>query len=144
MNRNGYGHEPSIWVDWVEIEGPLPQGDPSPLDTIFEANPAGGTPSDLERARKILHQFAVKAFREREPKPEFIDSLVEVFESRLVIDKDFDIAIRKPLSMILASPRFLFMKEPGQDGAPRDLDDLELAVRLSYLPMEFPAGFPTA
>jgi len=42
------------------------------------------------------------------------------------------VAIRKPLSMILASPRFLFLKESGQDGAPRALDDLELAVRLSY------------
>ena len=131
MNRNGYGHEPSIWVDWVEIEGPLPQGDPSPLDTIFEANPAGSTPSDLERARSILHQFAIKAFRESEPSTAFIDSLVAVFEKRLVIE-EFDLAIRTPLSMILASPRFLFLREPGQDGAPRALDDLELAVRLSY------------
>ena len=131
-NKNGYGHAPSIWVDWVEIEGPLPQGDPSPLEAIFDANPAGSTPSDLERARNILQQFAVKAFREREPKPAFIDSLVNVFKSRLVIDQDFEIAIRKPLSMILASPRFLFMKESGEDGSPRALDDLELAVRLSY------------
>jgi hypothetical protein len=132
MNRNGYGHEPSIWVDWIEIEGPLPQGDPSPLETIFDAHPAEGTSSDLERARNILHDFAVKAFREREPKPEFIDSLVNVFKNRLVIDQEFDVAIRPPLSMILASPRFLFMKESGEDGAPRSLDDLELAVRLSY------------
>jgi hypothetical protein len=50
----------------------------------------------------------------------------------LAIDKEFDIAIRTPLSMILASPRFLFIKEPGQEGSPRALDDLELAVRLSY------------
>ena len=34
--------------------------------------------------------------------------------------------------MILASPRFLFLKEPGQEGTPRALNDLELAVRLSY------------
>ena len=34
--------------------------------------------------------------------------------------------------MILASPRFLFMREPGRDAAPRTLTDLELAVRLSY------------
>ena len=132
MNRNGYGHEPSIWVDWVEIEGPLPQGDPSPLETIFDAHPAEDASSDLERARNILHDFAVKAFREREPKPEFIDSLVEVFKNRLVIDQEFDVAIRTPLSMILASPRFLFLKEYGEDGATRALDDLELAVRLSY------------
>ncbi len=132
MNRNGYGHEPSIWVDWVEIEGPLPQGDPSPLETIFDAHPAGDAASDLERARNILRDFAVKAFREREPSPEFIDSLVEVYQNRMVIDQEFDVAIRTPLSMILASPRFLFLKESGGDGAPRTLDDLELAVRLSY------------
>ena len=132
MNENGYGHAPSIWVDWVEIEGPLPQGQPSPLEAIFDANPAGGSPSELNRARNILHQFAVKAFRESRPTPEFIDSLVEVYKNRLVIDQKFDIAIRTPLSMILASPRFLFMKESGQDGVPRALDDLELAVRLSY------------
>jgi len=132
MNRNGYGHDPSIWVDWVEIEGPLPQGESSPLDQIFEANAQDpGTP-DSKRARSTLHQFAVKAFREREPSPRFIDSLVEVFKNRLVIDKEFDLAIRTPLSMILASPRFLFLKEPGQDGAARALGDLELAVRLSY------------
>lgn len=130
MNENGYGHAPSIWVDWVEIEGPLPQGDPSPLDQIYEAN--SPVREKTKRARNILQQFAVKAFRSREPSPEFIDSLVAVFRTRLVIDKQFDVAIRTPLSMILASPRFLFMKESGQDGAPRALGDLELAVRLSY------------
>ena len=132
MNENGYGHAPSIWVDWVEIEGPLPQGDPSPLEAIFDANPARSTPSELQRARNILHQFAVQAFRKSQPRPAFIHSLVEVYKHRLAIDKEFDVAIRTPLSMILASPRFLFMKESGQDGVPRALDDLELAVRLSF------------
>jgi len=132
MNRNGYGHEPSIWVDWVEIEGPLPQKGTNPLDEIFSQNSADPKRSDLMRARDILRQFAVKAFREKEPSNSFIDSLVAVFEKRLAIDKEFDVAIRTPLSMILASPRFLFIKEPGQEGLPRDLDDLELAVRLSY------------
>ena len=132
MNRNGYGHEPSIWVDWVEIKGPLPQKSTSPLDEIFSLHSADSKKSDQLRARGILRQFAVKAFREKEPSSKFIDSLVAVFENRLAIDKEFDIAIRTPLSMILASPRFLFIKEPGQEGSPRALDDLELAVRLSY------------
>jgi len=132
MNRNGYGHEPSIWVDWVEIEGPLPQKGTNPLDEIFSQNSADPKRSDLMRARDILRQFAVKAFREKEPSNSFIDSLVAVFENRLAIDKEFDVAIRTPLSMILASPRFLFIKEPGQEGLSRVLDDFELAVRLSY------------
>ena len=25
--ENGYGHPPAIWIDWVEIEGPLPEGE---------------------------------------------------------------------------------------------------------------------
>ena len=25
--ENGYGHPPAIWIDWVELEGPLPQVD---------------------------------------------------------------------------------------------------------------------
>ena len=95
MNENGYGHAPSIWGDWVEIEGPLPQGNPSPLEAIFDANPAGGTRSELQRVRNILHQFAVQAFRNRQPTPEFIDSLVEVYKNRLVIDKKSHLAIRK-------------------------------------------------
>ena len=132
MNRNGYGHEPSIWVDWVEIKGPLPQKSTSPLNEILSLHPADSKKSDQLRARYILRQFAVKAFREKEPSSKFIDSLVAVFENRLAIDKEFDIAIRTPLSMILASPRFLFIREPGQEGSPRALDDLELAVRLSY------------
>ena len=132
MNENGYGHAPSIWVDWVEIEGPLPQGAPSPLEAIFDANPAGSAQSDLIRARNILHQFAVKAFRESRPTPAFIDSLVKVYQTRLEIDQEFDVAIRTPLSMILSSPRFLFMKEYGEDDTPRVLNELELAVRLSY------------
>ena len=23
--ENGYGHPPAIWIDWVELEGPLPK-----------------------------------------------------------------------------------------------------------------------
>ena len=87
MNENGYGHAPSIWVDWVEIEGPLPQGDPSPLEAIFDANPARRTTSELQRVRNILHQFAVQAFRKSEPRPAFIHSLVEVYKHRLAIEE---------------------------------------------------------
>jgi len=63
MNRNGYGHEPSILVDWVEIKGPLPQKSTSPLDEIFSLHSADSKKSDQLRARGILRQFAVKAFR---------------------------------------------------------------------------------
>ena len=87
MNENGYGHAPSIWVDWVEIEGPLPQGDPSPLEAIFDANPARRTPSELNVSGTFFTNSRSRPFEKSEPTPEFIDSLVEVYKNRLVIDK---------------------------------------------------------
>ncbi len=133
QNRNGYGHEPSIWIDWIEIEGPIVQNKTKTiLDEILDVHHERSTSDPLRRARNIINDFAVKALRYNRPQPEFIDALVDIFKRQLKIDKDFDVAIRKPLSIILASPGFIFLNEPGQEGKPRDLSDRELAVRLSY------------
>lgn len=133
QKRNGYGHEPSIWIDWIEIEGPIVQNQAkSLLDQILDTHHAKSTGDQFKRARNILSDFSVKALRENKPSPEFIDSLVAIFKRQLEIDKDFDVAIRKPLSIILTSPAFIFLHEPGQEGNPRNLSDRELAVRLAY------------
>jgi hypothetical protein len=42
------------------------------------------------------------------------------------------VAIRTPLSVILASPGFLYLYEPSDEAQRRQLNDRELAVRLSY------------
>jgi len=129
-NRNGYGHPAATWVDWVEIEGPIVQKDNSKLAAIF-ANHSDKS-NDLERAKNIINDFALAAFRHKTPKPQFLDGLLDLFQNRLKKDKDFNIAIKAPLSVILASPRFLFKREPGLEGSPRELNELELAIRLAY------------
>ena len=49
MNRNGYGHPPAIWVDWAEIEGPLPPAERTDaLTKIFKENET--IKSDTQRA----------------------------------------------------------------------------------------------
>ena len=66
------------------------------------------------------------------PEAEFIDQLAAIYETRRKAGDSFDEAIRTPLSVILASPGFLYLYEPGDETERRQLNDRELAVRLSY------------
>ena len=130
---NGYGTPPAIWVDWIELEGPLPEtGPPSPLRAILDTHSATADHSEAECARALLIEFADAAFRQAKPDATFIDKLVAIFEVRRKAGDSFEIAIRTPLSVILASPDFLYLNEPGRDSERRQLDDRELAVRLAY------------
>lgn len=129
--RNGYGHEPSTWVDWVEIEGPIAKPQSGKLTKIYDAYRDKEGLSDIQRARYILTEFSKEAFRTNKARPEFIESVMAIFKNRLTMEKDFDIAIRTPLSIIVSSPRFIYKNEVGYDKT-RQLSNLEAAVRLSY------------
>ena len=131
--ENGYGTPPAIWIDWIELEGPyIASDEPSPLQRIVAKHETVGGQSDRERAQQILTEFAEVAFRHRMPNREFIEKLVSLHEVRQAAGDSFDVAIRTPLSVILASPGFLYLNEPGQMGERRRLDDRELAIRLAY------------
>jgi len=129
--KNGYGHPPAIWIDWLELEGPLDSSDRAShnLDWVFSSET---DPNESSRARKVFQQFAIKAFRGAHPKRDFVDRLVAIFEARRAKGDRFNVAIRLPLSVILASPGFLYLNEPSSEPKHRTLDDRELAVRLSY------------
>jgi len=131
--ENGYGHPPAIWVDWVELEGPLPEaGTKAGLAQILTDNLVGPKESESERARKILSEFSLTAFRQVRPAPKFIDQLLALFKTRRTAGEPFEVAIRTPLSVILASPGFLYLHEPSLEKQRRTLTDRELAVRLAY------------
>ena len=155
--ENGYGHPPAIWIDWVELEGPNSASKAntrSPLQLILDRTqtgsgsrqdfrPAPGQTAKTEtldefryesakQAHAILTDFANAAFRRVNPEADFIDKLVAIYETRRKAGDSFDIAIRTPLSVILASPGFLYLGEPGDESNRRELNDRELAVRLSY------------
>ena len=130
---NGYGTPPAIWIDWIEIEGPLPQtGTPSPLRAIFDRHADTSSHSETDRARGVLTEFADAALRGAKPDPRFIDQLLAIFELRRKAGEPFEVAIRTPLSVILASPGFLYLTEPNETAERRQLSDRELAVRLAY------------
>ena len=132
---NGYGIDPAVWIDWVELEGPLdlPLSQSSANNGLFQIlADHSNDDSELERARHILTDFSVSAFRWAQPAPQFIDQLLALFKTRRSAGDTFDVAIRTPLSVILASPGFLYLNEPGDETERRQLTDRELAVRLSY------------
>ena len=128
--ENGVGLKPVLWIDWVEWEGPLDVSNESGRRNwwITEAD----EPDKSLRARKMIERFALEAFRGVEPETEYIDRLTGLFAIRRKAGDSFDTAIRLPLSIILASPGFLYLNEPNDADDRRQLTDRELAVRLAY------------
>ncbi|MBI1311074.1 DUF1592 domain-containing protein [bacterium] len=124
FEKTGHGPVPAIWIDWLEIDGP---GDAPSGIVSLTADSQGRA-----GARDVIERFATRAFRGVKPEPEYLDRLVALFESRLDVGDDFDDALKTPLSVVLASPGFLYLSEPSGNGGPRKLDGFELASRLSY------------
>jgi hypothetical protein len=139
---NGIGIRPSIWVDWTEWDGPIP--DPQVAErrrALLGANEPSG--DDSAAVRTILERFATRAFRGVAPKPSFVDRLVTLQQRRRNAGDDFLASLVEPMAVVLAAPRFLYLNEPlasppAVDGPTVDaaagklLSDLELASRLSY------------
>jgi hypothetical protein len=127
FRKIGRGPTPVVWVDWVEIEGPLPPepGTPEPVSLIAGTEDAAG-------ARDVIERLATRAFRGEPPKPDYIDRLVKLFEARMNAGDSFEDALERSLSVVLASPPFLYLTESGEAGRPRPLSGVELANRLSY------------
>ena len=131
--KGGMAPPPALWIDWVEWEGPLStETATSELVSILTKNRYGSEDTEEERARKMFHNFCVAAFRGVQPNPQFIDQLIGLYQNRREIGETFDVAIRTPMSVILASPGFLYLDEPNKGESKRRLTDRELAVRLSY------------
>ena len=131
--KDGMAPPPALWVDWVEWEGPLQDNfEDGGLVKILQNNLNGIVDTQEKRARRIFQQFCVEAFRRVEPAPQFIDQLVGLYKTRIAAGDSFDVAIRTPMSVILASPGFIYLDEPNTTASKRPLNDRELAVRLAY------------
>ena len=134
--KNGYGIPPAIWIDWVELEGPHPASHSETTLTDWWVDP-NSTPDDSQRAREIIENFAVTAFRGVAAEDDFLDRLSAIYETRRAAGDSFDQALKLPLAVILSSPGFIYFNEPVGDPTNdtderRQLDDRELAVRLAY------------
>jgi hypothetical protein len=123
-NMPGYPG-PGVKIHWIEIEGPLPE--PWPTESyrrVFgDVDPKTGTLADAE---KLLRALLPRAFRrpvaEGEEKP-----YVALVEASLQSGQSFEASLRAGIKGVLASPKFLYLREPAGP-----LDDHALATRLSY------------
>jgi hypothetical protein len=131
---------PRLWMEWVEVEGPVADWPPKARTELFfdgEARPVDGT-----CIREIFTRFLPRAYR-RPVEPKEIDAVVAwVLKAREAGGLSGLDAIREGLKMVLCSPKFLMLQEPaGTSAAPRRLTDHELACRS---PTSSGAPCPTA
>jgi hypothetical protein len=125
-----------IGLDNFEIQGPFnPAGlSPTPArNKIFTCYPASAR-EESACAREILSGVARKAFRGQVSETD-IERLMTVY-GQANDTSGFDAGIRRALTAIIASPKFLYRVEQFPDGAqPGEifpLTDYELASRLSF------------
>ena len=120
----------------VSVTGPYDQsdyGDTPSRRRIFVRRPSG--PEDEDQcAREILSKLMMRAYR-RPVQPEDLERPMAFFrEGR--DSGDFDAGIQVALSSILITPSFLFRVEQEPEGlepgTPYQINDLELASRLSF------------
>ena len=124
--------DPALWIDWIEYEGPLNKQESAAVKSVLFANTKGV--SERDHARAIIETFAKRAFRDRSPIPAYIDKLVKLFDARIQAGDKFETAIKEPLSVVLASPRFLYLQETDSPSlapnlSPKDEAGKKLAVK---------------
>jgi len=84
--------------------------------------------------KSVLRTFLPRAWR-RPTSDEEVTGLTDLFTARKADGDADDEAFARVLQAVLIAPQFLFRLEPnaqGSKGAPRPLDDFEVASRLSY------------
>jgi hypothetical protein len=121
---------PTLRVEWLECEGPMDPRSPA-TKALMVFTP--GKPQ-REQAMEVLWRFASRAWR-RPVEREELDRLVALVEYAIAHNDSWEEALRRAVSAVLASPKFVFRLEPDSEPAnaePHPLDEFQLATRLSY------------
>ncbi|MEO0414867.1 MAG: DUF1592 domain-containing protein [Verrucomicrobiota bacterium] len=125
------GPEPSIWVDWIEIDGPHYDAWPPQNSNALATTKKKDEPY-TKYVRRMVENFATEAFRTSQPSPTYIDKLMGIHQAQVDAGAKPKDALKDTLALVLASPSFLYIQEPTHGKKKRELTPAELAVRLSY------------
>ena len=123
-------HLPTIEIESVEFVGPVFESWPPRHHTDILFPSQKRETDERDYAAQVLSRFMQRAFR-RPIEAEEVDSYLDLFDQVRASAPSFEEAIREPLAMVLISPDFLYLVEPGGEEK-RPLDDWEIASRLSY------------
>ena len=132
-----YEELPKLKIDWVEIKGnhyetwPTPQRQAILIDSDNRDN-------ESIYAREVIAHFMRRAYR-RPVSAREIDRKVAMFQKLRGQEASFEATMISTLTAVLCSSNFLLLSEPADEVvdaesaiARRQLDDYELASRLSY------------
>ena len=121
---------PTLFVEFLEYEGPMDTRSAA-TKTLLTVTPGKSQP---EQTREILARFAMRAWR-RQITAEELDRLAKLVAYAMGHNDTWEEAMRRAVSAILASPKFVFRLEPDdqpQNPEPHPVDEFQLATRLSY------------
>ena len=126
-------------ISALEVRGPL-DGSHNAIQEeyykiFFDGLPDQSRVKRTRYARKILRHFANRAFR-RPVARDYLNRLVRLADVNNKESGSFEDGIARALTVVLSSPRFIYRSElqpkPDDPGQVVDLDEYELASRLSY------------
>jgi len=134
-NKNPKRRDRNLYVDSLELEGPLDLGPPAPSDVqrrLLFCGPADGSAGEV-CAEQILRSFAGRAFR-RPATDDETSRLLKIYKQERTEGNSFEQSCKVALTAVLVSPHFLYRVEtdPANSLAPHPINDYELASRLSY------------
>jgi hypothetical protein len=121
--------------DGIEVEGPFAPAGLSMSESrsrIFVCQPQESA-EEQPCAERIARNLATQAFR-RPVTDEDLDWLMPFYEAGRQEEGGFDAGITELVTAVLSSPDFLYraIRNAAEPEAARELDDLELASRLSF------------
>ncbi len=126
-DEDGAAIEPFLIVDWVEFEGPVFDSSPTAAQQQYGLAPGAG-PAE---ARQVLARFVERALR-RPARPGEVEGYGQLMDRELAAGESPASALRTALLAVLCSKDFIYLVEGRSDEAVRQVDDWELASRLSY------------
>lgn len=126
---------PLLFVDWIEIEGPIYDAWPPQSHRKIISSQHDKIRDVEQRARAILRDFMPYVYR-RPVTTEEIESKLRLFDPKVAESESFAIAIAPALVATLASPSFLYITEPVEESTENSntlyVDEFQYANRLSY------------
>lgn len=121
---------PRLLIRSIEFEGPYySQWPPTSHRDIFIDTPVKNDPDQY--ARTILKAFASRAYRRPITEDE-LSQLMKVWQRSFAEQSDFVQSVKDSLLVVLTSPQFLFLVENSTGPESEDLDEYELASKLSF------------
>jgi hypothetical protein len=120
----------TAFIEYIQLTGPSDTR-PESHRKLLACDPKA---DKAAQTREVLKRFADHAYRRPATKPE-VDRLVAITQKSEKAGDSWEAAVSIAMQAVLVSPKFLFrveLDDRPQTAQPKELDDYQLANRLSY------------